>query len=76
MSRVFSGTLRVGQSVYVMGARHQINGQVDVTETKIQHLFILMGSSIKLVDFAPAGCIIGIGGLDDILLKTGTISSD
>jgi ribosome assembly protein 1 len=58
-----------------MGPRHGINGQKDVKETKIEHLFLLMGSSLKLVDSAPAGCIIGIGGLDDLLIKTGTISS-
>ena len=44
-------------------------------ETKVEHLFLLMGSSLKLVDQAPAGSIIGIGGLDDLLIKTGTISS-
>lgn len=53
-----------------------MNGQVDVKETVIEHLFLLMGSSLKLIDQAPAGTIVGIGGLDDILIKTGTISSD
>lgn len=76
ISRVFSGTLRVGQTVYVMGPRHQLNGQIDVKETVITHLFCLMGSSLKLVEQAPAGTIVGIGGLDDILIKTGTISTD
>ena len=49
IARVFSGTLHVGQKVYVMGPRHQVNGQIDVKETVIEHLFILMGASIKLV---------------------------
>ena len=35
-----------------------------------------MGSNLKFVKQAPAGTIVGIGGLDDILIKTGTISSD
>ena len=34
-----------------------------------------MGSSLRLVDECPAGSIVGIGGLDDIVIKTGTISS-
>ena len=34
-----------------------------------------MGASLKLIDEAPAGSIVGIGGLDDLLIKTGTISS-
>jgi ribosome assembly protein 1 len=58
-----------------MGPRHGFNGQKDVKETTIQHLFLLMGASLKLVDCAPAGSIVGIGGLDDLLIKTGTISS-
>lgn len=35
-----------------------------------------MGSTFKLVQSVPAGCIVGIGGLEDILIKSGTISSD
>lgn len=34
-----------------------------------------MGSTMKLIERAPAGVIVGIGGLDEILFKTGTISS-
>jgi len=34
-----------------------------------------MGSSLKLTDRVPAGSVVGIGGLDDVLIKTGTISS-
>jgi len=34
-----------------------------------------MGSSLKLIERAPAGSIVGIGGLEDILLKSGTIST-
>ena len=59
-----------------MGPRHGFNGQKDVKETTIEHLFLLMGSSLKLIDEAPAGSIVGIGGLDDQLIKTGTISTD
>ena len=35
-----------------------------------------MGSSLKLIDQAPAGSIVGIGGLEEVLVKTGTISTD
>ena len=59
-----------------MGPRHQINGQQDVREFEIEHLFLLMGSGLKLIKQAPAGSIVGIGGLEDLLLKTGTISTD
>lgn len=35
-----------------------------------------MGSTFKLVESAPAGSIVGIGGLEDIIFKSGTISTD
>jgi ribosome assembly protein 1 len=48
---------------------------VDIKEAKIDHLFLLMGSSLQLVERAPAGCIVGIADLEGIVLKTGTIST-
>ena len=35
-----------------------------------------MGSTFSLIDSASAGCIVGIGGLDDIIIKSGTITTD
>jgi ribosome assembly protein 1 len=34
-----------------------------------------MGSTFKLIHEAPAGSIVGIGGIDELLIKTGTLSS-
>ena len=42
-SRVFSGTLKKGQTIFVMGPKHGVNGQVDIKEVKIDHIFLLMG---------------------------------
>lgn len=44
-------------------------------ECEIPHLFLLMGQSLEPVSHVGPGCIIGIGGLENILLKTGTISN-
>lgn len=74
-ARVFSGVLRVGQKVFVMGAKHGHNGIEDIKEVEIKHLFLLMGSSLQLVESVPAGNIVGIGSLEDYIIKTGTISS-
>ncbi len=46
-----------------------------MTEVVIPHLFLLMGSSLEPVNQVGPGAIVGIGGLDNVLLKTGTISS-
>jgi ribosome assembly protein 1 len=34
----------------------------------------MMGSSLQIIDEAPAGCIVGIGGIDDQIVKIATIS--
>lgn len=35
-----------------------------------------MGSTLENVDEIPAGNIFGVGGLDEILIKTGTLTTD
>lgn len=46
-ARVFSGTLKVGQKVYIIGPKHGINNQTDISEeVEIKYLFLLMGSSL------------------------------
>ena len=74
VARVYSGKLRVGSRLFVFGANHSPETP-DVTEVEIPHLFLLMGSSLEPVGQVGPGCIVGIGGLEDILLKTGTLSS-
>lgn len=74
IARVYSGTMRVGSRVHVFGANHSPETP-DVTEVEIPHLFLLMGQQLEPISQVGPGCIIGIGGLENILLKTGTLSS-
>jgi ribosome assembly protein 1 len=74
IARVFSGTIRRGQKVYVMNATHT-NEKPDFVETTVEYLFLLMGASLSLLEEVGPGCIVGIGGLDNMLMKTGTIST-
>ncbi|XP_039758306.1 elongation factor-like GTPase 1 isoform X2 [Pararge aegeria] len=46
-----------------------------ITCTEIKSLYILMGRELEAIDEAVAGSIIGIGGLEDHILKTATLSS-
>ncbi len=46
-----------------------------VTRATIGELYILMGRELELVESAPAGSIIGIGGLEEHILKSATLSS-
>ena len=74
ISRVYSGKLKEGSKVFVFGATHS-ESKPDVTEVTIPHLFLLMGPNLNPIKEAGPGCVVGIGGLEDILLKTGTISN-
>ena len=75
-SRVYSGCLRVGQQVAILGPRYnpmfpdQYKSTVEITG-----LFLFMGRDLVPIDEAPAGNIVGIGGLDGHILKSGTIVS-
>ncbi|XP_043277301.1 elongation factor-like GTPase 1 isoform X2 [Venturia canescens] len=96
-ARVYSGTVRQGQDLFVLGPKHdprivlekQKNGELPeppsslrdlapgchITRVKISKLYILMGRELETIDSVPAGNVFGIGGLQDHVLKTATISS-
>ncbi|XP_033226654.1 elongation factor-like GTPase 1 isoform X2 [Belonocnema kinseyi] len=94
-SRVFSGTLKIGSEVYVLGPKHNprialerenAGETVDaatllkdlkpgrhVTKVKIEKLFLLMGRELETLEKAPAGNLVGIGNLEEHVLKTATL---
>ena len=73
--RIFSGKIEKGKEYYIFGATHS-KERKDVVKMRINDIFILMGgNSLKQVKEMNAGNIVGIGGLDDVILKMGTISS-
>jgi len=74
--RVFSGTLKKGQEVYVLGPKYNPLDQTQhFTKVKVEALFLLMGRDLEELDEVPAGNLFGILGLGDIILKTATIST-
>ena len=81
-SRVFSGTLRVGDEVMVLGARYDPaapanadGGRAHMSTTRVRSLHLMMGRDLLSVGRVPAGSICGIGGLDEHVLKYATVSS-
>lgn len=48
---------------------------VHITEVIVDDLYLLMGRELEAIDSAPAGNIIGIGGLQAAVFKTATLSS-
>eukprot|EP00755_Sulcionema_specki_P004739 Sspe_Gene.30852::Locus_15247_Transcript_1_1_Confidence_1.000_Length_3310::g.30852::m.30852/K14536/RIA1; ribosome assembly protein 1 len=71
VARVFSGTLRKGDKVFVIAPK-----QDEPVEIPIDQLFILMGRGLAPVDHVPAGNVCGIGGLSQHVLKSASLVSD
>ncbi|XP_032671587.1 elongation factor-like GTPase 1 [Odontomachus brunneus] len=96
-ARVYSGTIKVGDEVFVLGPKHnpavalereKAGEQVDpslvlrdlkpgshITKVTIDRLYLLMGRELLAVDQVPAGNVFGIGGLEEHVLKTATLST-
>ena len=83
VARVFSGVLRPGARMYVLGPRHVPTAEdsdseetsEDCTPVVLDRVFLLMGQSLESVDCVPAGNICGISGLGGAVLKTATLAS-
>ncbi|XP_055544597.1 elongation factor-like GTPase 1 [Wyeomyia smithii] len=84
-ARVYSGTLKKGSKVFVVGPKHDpknlllegfdFSNSPHICEVQIDNLFMLMGRQLELVDSVPAGNIVGIAGLQNHVLKTATLSN-
>lgn len=91
--RVFSGTLKRGQQVYVLGPKHDptkflekartvdptlrlrdLGSEEHVTIATAEKLYLLMGRELEELERVPAGNILGIGGLEEHVLRTATLS--
>uniref|UniRef100_T1DCE6 Ribosome assembly protein 1 n=1 Tax=Cupiennius salei TaxID=6928 RepID=T1DCE6_CUPSA len=93
-ARVYSGCVKKGQQLYVLGPKHDpakvlsseitvsdkitvhdLNPDQHITIATIKDLYLLMGKELIKLDTAPAGNVIGIGGLQNHVLKSATLSS-
>ncbi|KAJ2451040.1 translation elongation factor 2 [Coemansia sp. RSA 2424] len=73
--RVFSGTVKPGQRVRIQGPNYTPGKHTDLFVTTTQSTVIMMGSSIESIDDCPAGNIVGLVGIDQYLLNSGTITT-
>ena len=84
LGRVFSGNVTRQKSLYALSHRHdplQPNAELAIDKSNVFinpdsfGIYLVLGPSIVPVDSAPAGNIIGIVGISDFILKTGTLAS-
>jgi len=77
-ARLYSGTLTVGQEVYVLPPKFTPAAPHAAPEPKkvtITALYLLMGRSLESLNSVPAGSVVGIAGLEGAILKSGTLCS-
>ncbi|XP_048471966.1 elongation factor-like GTPase 1 [Rhincodon typus] len=90
-ARVYSGTIRRGQKLFVLGPKYDpsealtkmpegcsLNDDVSIPHLAcctVEDLFLLMGKELENVEEVPVGNVLGIGRLEDYVLKSATLST-
>ncbi|XP_044577026.1 elongation factor-like GTPase 1 isoform X2 [Cotesia glomerata] len=96
-ARVYSGVIKIGSELFVLGPKHNPEIVIDrknngesiepgeslkelksgwhVTKVTVTKLYMLMGRDLQSIDEVTAGNVVGIGGLEEHVLKTATLSS-
>lgn len=73
--RVFSGTIATGQKVRIMGPNYQPGKKDDLYVKSIQRTILMQGRAIEPIADVPCGNTVGLVGVDQYILKTGTITT-
>jgi elongation factor 2 len=74
--RVFAGTLVSGQKVRILGANYEHGKKEDLYVKNIQRIVIMMGRKTEPVESVPVGNTCAIVGIDQFLVKSGTLTTD
>merc|ERR550534_1092603 len=73
--RVFSGVCETGQKVRIMGPNFVFGKKEDLNVKTIQRTILMMGRTVEPIPSVPCGNICGLVGVDQFIVKTGTISN-
>lgn len=73
--RVFSGKVKAGEKVRIMGPNYKPGKQEDLSIKTIQRVVLMMGRKAEDVIDVPCGNTCSLVGIDQALLKQGTIST-
>mmetsp|Transcript_17611 Transcript_17611/g.20381 ORF Transcript_17611/g.20381 Transcript_17611/m.20381 type:complete len:866 (+) Transcript_17611:111-2708(+) len=74
--RVFSGRIATGQKVRIMGPNYTPGKKTELWVKNIQRTLIMMGRYTEQVADVPAGNTCALVGVDQYLLKSGTICTE
>ncbi|THH23089.1 hypothetical protein EUX98_g8088, partial [Antrodiella citrinella] len=73
--RVFSGTVRAGLRVRIQGPNYLPGKKDDLFVKAVQRTVLMMGGSVEPIEDCPSGNIVGLVGIDQFLLKSGTLTT-
>ena len=73
--RVFSGTVRSGPKIRIQGPNYVPGKKEDLFVKSVQRTVLMMGRYVEPIEDCPAGNIVGLVGIDQFLLKTGTLTT-
>merc|ERR1712180_227133 len=73
--RVFAGKIATGLKCRIMGPNFVPGKKEDLNEKSIQRTILMMGRYIEAIEDVPCGNICGLVGVDQFLVKTGTITT-
>ncbi|RPD55858.1 eukaryotic translation elongation factor 2 [Lentinus tigrinus ALCF2SS1-6] len=73
--RIFSGTIRAGPKIRIQGPNYVPGKKEDLFIKSVQRTVLMMGRYVEPIEDCPAGNIIGLVGIDQFLLKSGTLTS-
>ncbi|KAM9831884.1 elongation factor 2 [Neosynchiropus ocellatus] len=73
--RVFSGIVSTGMKVRIMGPNFVPGKKDDLYLKPIQRTILMMGRYTEAIEDVPCGNIVGLVGVDQFLVKTGTITT-
>uniref|UniRef100_A0AC35TZK1 Elongation factor 2 n=1 Tax=Rhabditophanes sp. KR3021 TaxID=114890 RepID=A0AC35TZK1_9BILA len=73
--RVFSGKVATGQKARIQGPHYVPGKKDDLFEKTIQRTILMMGRYIEPIEDIPCGNIAGLVGVDQYLIKGGTITT-
>ena len=72
--RVFGGTVSTGQKVRIMGPNYKPGSKGDLYVKNIQRTVLMMAGKVDQVAEVPCGNTVGLVGVDQYIMKQGTIS--
>jgi len=73
--RVFSGIVKTGQEIRILGPDYEHGKKRDLTIKKIQRTLLMMGRYVEQIADCPCGNVCGLVGIDQYLVKSGTLTT-